>query len=207
MASASPEREHDGRAGSGREIQRTGFLLDVHIEKDVRILREGRVRVAANGDDLDLKPRDGGQDPQQFLRLAAGAQGEDDVAVGHHAEVAVQRVQGIEHHRGRTGAGEGRGDLVPDVARFSHAEHHDFAARLDRFLDQVDRLGKIVVQAVAQPLELKNLHVENASSLFKIVHRPMIVRSGVRAGKKITISRISDSMIEHRTETCFSMAG
>ena len=167
----------------GARFSGTGFLLDVHIEKDVGILREARVRVAADGDDLDLKPRDGRQDPQHFLGLAAGAQGEDDVAVGHHAEVAVQRVQGIEHHRGRAGAGEGGGDLVPDMARFPHAEHHDFAARLDRLLDQVDRLGKIVVQAVAQPLELKNLHVENASGLFQIVHRPVIVRPGVRAGK------------------------
>ena len=58
------QREHDGGAGSRREIQRTGFLLDIYIEKNVGILRQTRVGVAADGDDLDLKPRDGRQDSQ-----------------------------------------------------------------------------------------------------------------------------------------------
>src|ERR1700730_4122090 len=74
------EGEHDGRAGSWREIQRTRLLLDIYIKKNVGILRQARVRVAANGDDLDLKPRDGWQNPQHFLGLATGAQGEHDIA-------------------------------------------------------------------------------------------------------------------------------
>ena len=84
--------------------------------KTWEFLREGGVRVAANGDDLDLKPRDRGQDSQHLLGLAAGAQGEDDIAVRHHAEIAVHRIQGIEHNGGRTGAGQRGGDLVSDVA-------------------------------------------------------------------------------------------
>ena len=34
------EGEHDGRAGGRREVQRTGFLLDVHVENDVGVFRE-----------------------------------------------------------------------------------------------------------------------------------------------------------------------
>ena len=125
------KREHDGRAGSGREIQRTRFLLDIDIEEDIAVLRQGRIGRAASGDDLDLKPRDRRQDAQQFLRLAAGAQREDDVAIGHHPEIAMQGVERVEHDRGRTGAGEGGGDFFADVAGFADPEDDYFAARFD----------------------------------------------------------------------------
>ncbi len=86
------QREHDRRARCRREIERTRFLLDVHIEKNMRVFRKGRFWITANGDDFHLKARDRGQDAQKFLGLAACAQGEDDIAVGHHPEIAVQRV-------------------------------------------------------------------------------------------------------------------
>ena len=38
------QREHDGRARGRRQIQRTRFLFDVHVEKDVAILCQGRIR-------------------------------------------------------------------------------------------------------------------------------------------------------------------
>ena len=183
------EREHDGGARGGREIQRTSFLLDIDVENDVRVLRQAGIRVAANGDDLHLKSRDGRQDSQHLFGLAAGAQGEDDVAVRDHAEIAMQRVQGIEHDGGRTGAGERRSDLVPDVPRFPHADHDDFAARFHALLDQLHGTAKIIVQALAQPLELENLDVENASGFFQVIHRALIVRRGLRAGKNSKIRR------------------
>ena len=35
------QRQHHGRAGSGREIKRTRLLLDINIEKHMRVLRQG----------------------------------------------------------------------------------------------------------------------------------------------------------------------
>jgi len=61
--------------------------------------------------------------------------------------------------------------------------HNDLCARLDGSLAQPDGFGKIVVQALAQPLKVRNLHIENTPSLFQIVHWPMIVRPGARPGK------------------------
>ncbi len=98
------EGEHDGRARSRREIKRTSFLFDVHVENDVRIPGEVRTRIATNRDDLDLEPRDGRQYAQQFLRFAASAEGENHITVRDHPEIAMQRIKRIEHHRGRTGA-------------------------------------------------------------------------------------------------------
>jgi hypothetical protein len=95
----------------------------------------------------------------------------------------VQRIQGIEHDRGGTGARERGSDLVPDVAGFPDPEHDDFSPRLDARFDQLDRPGKIVIQARAQPLKLKNLYIENPFGLFEVIHRSGIVRSGARPGK------------------------
>ncbi len=113
------EREHDGRARGRGQIERTGFLLDVDVEEDIAILPQGRLSGAAHRDHANLEPRDRGQDAQEFLGLAAVAEREHNVAIGDHAEIAVERVEGVEHDRGRTGAGESGGDLFADMSRFS----------------------------------------------------------------------------------------
>ena len=48
----------------------------------------------------------------------------------------MQGVQGIQDDGRRPRAGEGGGDLVPDVSGFPHAEDHHFAARFDAILDE-----------------------------------------------------------------------
>ena len=98
----------------------------------MRVLREGRIGITANRDDLHLKTRDGRQNTKQFFGLAARAQRQNGVAVCHHSEVTVQSVEGIEHDGGRTSAGEGRGNFAADVSRFSHSEDNDLSAGIDR---------------------------------------------------------------------------
>ena len=34
------QRQHHGRARSGREIQRTRFLFDINVQEQMRVLRE-----------------------------------------------------------------------------------------------------------------------------------------------------------------------
>ena len=98
----------------------------------MRVLREGRIGITANGNDLHLKTGNGGQNAQQFFGLATRAQGQNGVAVCHHSEITVQSVEGIEYDRRGTGAGEGRGNFAADVSRFSHSEDNDLSAGIDR---------------------------------------------------------------------------
>ena len=56
--------EHDRRARRRRQIERTGFLLDVDIEKHMRVSGEGRFRITADGDDLHLEAGDGRQNAE-----------------------------------------------------------------------------------------------------------------------------------------------
>src|SRR5438552_16309302 len=63
------QREHDCRTRGRREIERTCFLFDVHIEKNRRVLRKGRVGIAANGENSYRKAGDRRQNAQKFLGL------------------------------------------------------------------------------------------------------------------------------------------
>src|SRR5438876_6887152 len=86
------QRQHYGRARSRREIKWTCLLLNVYVKKDMCVLGEGRSGIAAHRDDLDLKTCDRGENPDQFLRLATGAQCQHDISIGDHSEVAVQSI-------------------------------------------------------------------------------------------------------------------
>ena len=134
--------------------------------KTSQFCAEGRFGVAAHRDDVDLKTRDRRQNPQHFFRLAAGAQGEDDVAIGHHAEIAVQRVERIEHDRGRTGAGEGGGDFSADVSGFPDPEDDDLAARFDRFFDQLDRAGEVFIQPLPRSRWSSKISISSTRPAF-----------------------------------------
>ncbi len=119
-------------------------------------MREGRVGRAADRDHIHLEARDGGENAEQFFRLAAVAEGEDDVAIPDHAEVAVKSVERVEDDGGRAGAGEGGGDLFPDVSGFPDPEDDHLAAGLDRFFYQIDGPDETFAQPSAEPLQLGN---------------------------------------------------
>ena len=86
------EGEHDGSAGSRREIERTCLLFHVHVEQHVAVAREGGSHVAAKGNYLYLETRDRRQDTDKFVGLAAEAKRKNDIAVRNHAEVPVKGI-------------------------------------------------------------------------------------------------------------------
>ena len=179
------QREHDRRARSRRQVQRARLLFYIHVQQDLAILRQGGLRIAAEGDDSHLKTRQGRQDAQQFLRLPARAQRQNHVAIRHHPEIPMHRVQGIEHHRGRAGARERGRDFRPDVTRLPDPENHHLSPGLDAFLDDLHRARKAFPQPLAQPLELKNFYIENTFRLFKILHAFIILRRSVASSKNL----------------------
>ena len=91
------------------------------------IAREQGISVAAHADDGDVHVKHHRDEAQQFVGLAAVADGQHHVVVGHHAEVAVIDVQGIDKERRCAGAGKRGGYLGTDVAALSHARHDDLA--------------------------------------------------------------------------------
>ncbi len=57
----------------------------------------------------------------------------------------MARLAGMNELRGRSGRGEGRGDLARDMAALAHAGDRD-AARSRR--QQVDRLGEALIESL-----------------------------------------------------------
>ena len=165
------EHEHGRGARTGREIERAGFLGNFHVQHGGRSHREGRTRLAGDRQDRQTHADERREHREQFLGFPAVTQRQDDIALRHHAEVAVQGIQGIQDHGGRAGAGEGRGDFLSDVPGFSDAEHHDFPPVFDGGLDQVHRLREIFAQAGTDCGGFLKFDIENLSGTFEIIHR------------------------------------
>ena len=103
-----------------------------------------------------MEPRDRGQNPEHFFRLATRAQRKHHVAVGDHAQISMKRVGRIQHNRGRAGARERRRDLSPNVSGFANAYDDNFPSGIDCFLNHLNGAREIFIQPVPEPLELEN---------------------------------------------------
>src|SRR4029077_1492711 len=120
--------EHGGGAGGRGEVEGAGFARHLHVQHHVPVPRERGPGHAGDGDDLDGKTLQRGQEVEQLLRFAGVTEGEDEITITHDAEVAVQGVHAVEDDAGGAGAGEGGGDFAADVAGLADADDDDFAA-------------------------------------------------------------------------------
>src|SRR5439155_10998216 len=91
-------------------------------------------------------------------------------------EVAVQRVDGVEHDAGRAGAGESGGDLVAEVAGFAHAGDDEFVAIAQRRDDQFDRGREVGIEPRARLAQGVDLDVEDEFGAFDVVHEARRIR-------------------------------
>jgi hypothetical protein len=83
-----------------------------------------------------------GQQGEELVGLAAGGEGEDEVAGGDHAEVAMQRLGRVKEVRGRAGGAQGRGDLARDEAGLADAEEDELVAGGARLEDELGGAGE-----------------------------------------------------------------
>ena len=112
IASASPSAsvmvvEVVGATDSGPTSGQCGSTSDA-----VAGLGEHRPGMAGDGDDRNLRVLEMVDDRLELGRLAALRDEDRDVALGRHAEIAVDRFGEMEEHRRRAGRGEGRRDLA-----------------------------------------------------------------------------------------------
>ena len=61
----------------------------------------------------------------------------------------MQRIDAVQHNAGRAGAGEGRGNLLADVARFADTDHDNLAALTKGFDNEFHRVIESLVQVRA----------------------------------------------------------
>ena len=132
-----PDRHRYGGAGGGGEVERAYLPVHRAVEHHVAAARQARLHPAHQGDAGRAAALQVGQDLQQFLGLAAVGEQQGDVVGGHHAQVAVQGVEGIEVDGHQANRGEGGGDLAGDDAALAHAGDHQLGPPVGAGLQQL----------------------------------------------------------------------
>ena len=123
-----PERELRRRAGRGGQVERAGLLLDPVGQHHIGVRREARLRPAGHRHQRDPQAAQGGQDGRQFGALTGIGDRQHHIARGHHPEVTVAGLAGVNEERRGAGRCQRGGDLAADVATLAHAHHHHPAA-------------------------------------------------------------------------------
>src|SRR5690606_5026718 len=103
-------RQRGGGGGGRGQVQRAGLGRHAYVQVDVGLARQGGLRAAGHGDDLVPLAAQGRQQHQDLVRLARIGQGQDDVRVGDHAQVAVPGLARVDEERGGAGGGQGGGE-------------------------------------------------------------------------------------------------
>ena len=106
---------HRGR-GRRRQAVRAGLLRLGQLEHHVGGLAERRVLLRGDGDEAHREAARVGDDVRKLDRLAGPRQRQDDVVARHHAEVAVRGLGRVHEEGWRAGRGEGRRNLLADMA-------------------------------------------------------------------------------------------
>src|ERR1017187_1346804 len=90
------EGQHGGGGSSRREIQAAGLALHAAVESYIAGLGEGRVEIAAEADQRVALALEGGEQAQNFFRLAADREGHHRLVPQKDAPVAVSRLGRME---------------------------------------------------------------------------------------------------------------
>ena len=115
----------------------------------------------------------GGNEAQDFLRLARERQRQQHVARRHHAQIAMHGLHGVEHDGTRTGGSEDRAHLLRDMQTLSNAGDDNQPILVQRLLEKFDCGGKRCAKGIAGPFQSRNLHVEDllrARYRFRVGH-------------------------------------
>ena len=117
---------------------------------------------------------DGGEHGQQLVRLAAVADGQQDIPFGDHAQIAVHRLNGMHEDGARAGARKSRRYLLADVSAFADAAHHDLSALFQNVQTAGDEFHKGIVKVLLQGSERLHFDVDHFRCAFQY---PIFVHS------------------------------
>ena len=146
-----------------RKAERAGLALDTRIDKVIAELAELRVTAAAHRDDARADAADDRQDLHDFGRLAAVGDGDDDIVLRHHTEVAVKGLSRMQEERRRARARERRRNLAADMAGLAHARHDDTGLAGQDILHSLD---KFLIDARLERQHGIRLDLQRLHSLF-----------------------------------------
>jgi hypothetical protein len=116
---------------------------------------------------------DGFEQPDELFGLPAVRQRQHHVVLADGAEIAVNRLRGMEEERRRAGARERRGNLPADDAGLAHPGHDHASPALE---EDLERALEVVADPIDQTddggrLDLENLAREFQRGRRRLAHR------------------------------------
>ena len=129
----------------GAETERANFIQRPQDQGNIGGLRQRALLVAGDGDDGGCHLPERRQQFDDFLRFAAQRQGEDDIVLMDHAEIAVNGAGGVDEVGAGAGGVERAGDFLADVSRLAGAGDADASGAM---VEQLDRLQKRLVEPI-----------------------------------------------------------
>ncbi len=165
------EDQHGRGAGSGGEPERAGLFFNGGVEVNGGLPGKKGPGVARDGDERDVKAREGREDIEQFFGLAGVAQRDHYIAIGNDAEIAMQGVQGVEDDGGRARTGKGGSHFIPDMPRLSNADDDDLPFPLHGASDGFHGATEALVQPCGDPGNLCLLNLKYAFGFGQKVHK------------------------------------
>ena len=121
------QRKRDGGARGRCQTHGAGFVLHGDVQVHRTILCQKRSGIAAHTNNGHFFCQEIGEKAEQFVGFARVGDGQDEVVVGDHAQIAVKGVEGIDKEAGSPGRGEGGSDFCANMSAFTHARHDNFA--------------------------------------------------------------------------------
>ncbi len=137
---AKSGKSRGGRGG--REIEWAGFTWNGHGHDEIRAFTKARFRFLGDGDDVNAKAFNGGNDGEQFVRLAAVAEGEQRVLRRYDAEIAVHGFNRMHENGAGARRGERGGHFLADMAAFANAGDDELTAARDGVEAPSDAIGE-----------------------------------------------------------------
>ena len=165
------EGEHNGGGGGGGEVEAAGLSGDGDIQRESRDAGKGAGDAAGEGDDGNGETVEGGQDAEEFFSFSGVGEGEDDVACGDHAEVAVEGFRRMQEVGGGAGGAEGGGDLAGDDAGLPYAGKDDAMCLGGACLNEGEGLLnerlEVMIQAGGEGSEGGSLKADECGGRFR----------------------------------------
>jgi len=105
-----------------------------------------------------------------FGGFAGVAEGDEEVADGEDAEVAVEGVLAAEVDGGGTGAVESGDEFFTNGFGFSDSDDDDFSSGDEGCFESIDGAGEVRIEAVGESLKLGGLDSEDGACFLDQVH-------------------------------------
>ena len=165
------QREHRGRTRAGSQSEPTGFVEFAEFDRDVCCASERIRRRGGNRDQWHAELFECGQQLNDFARLATLRQRQHDVALLHAAQITMKGFRRMQEVSTRACGRKGRGEFLPNEARFAHARDDQIPLQIMQHLNRSREITIELADQLRQGAGLGGEHFATERECFVVRNR------------------------------------